>query len=451
MYYSILNNKFLFFLVNNHPLFSYSICTIRKFTDTYCIYVDSSLSIEIVKQYHDNVKILDIKNLNNCGKELPLNKPLLKVKHLLGEFDKLYDYEIIDEIDCFAHEGLIKSNFCESRPEKLVKNYNLKFHKNNSKPKVLFTAPYEFFEESLLSEITNNFDVIFAYNAPIDVIKKIITDREIIFTSTCPNYLLDSSILEDSNVRIIATPSTGTNHISEKVKNDEKFKIISIKDSKIIDEIYASSEFSFTLLLSIVKKLHLISNNAKYGIWRENETQMRSIELYDKKIGIIGYGRIGKKMAEYSKAFGMQVHIFDPYVDKTEDWLIVHKTKENLLSECDIVSLHYHLNDQTRNSFTEKDFQQMKNSAFFINTARGELVDEQAMLNALKNNLIKAAAIDVITNEHLQNKWNHPIVKYSRENKNLLLSSHVAGLTVESESKAAKDILMQLKSHLNER
>ena len=71
------------------------------------------------------------------------------------------------------------------------------------------------------------------------------------------------------------------------------------------------------------------------------------------------------------------------------------------------------------------------------------------MLEALKNKKIKAAAIDVISDEHLQNKWNHPVVKYAREKQNLLLSTHVAGLTVESETKAAKDIFKQLNVFLN--
>ena len=122
------------------------------------------------------------------------------------------------------------------------------------------------------------------------------------------NYLLDNSILGNSKIKVIATPSTGTNHIAESVLINNKFQIISIKESKVIEDIYASSEFSFTLLLALVKKLSITCDNSKYGIWRENETQMRSNELYGEKIGLIGYGRIDRKMANFSKAF---VNVFD--------------------------------------------------------------------------------------------------------------------------------------------
>ena len=204
-------------------------------------------------------------------------------KHLNGKIDKLFHYEINDELDCISIESLIKSNFCESRPTLLNKSYNLEFFKNKSKPKLLFTAPYEFFDDFFINHIIYNYDVVFAYNAPLSVVKDLIKDREIIFTSTCPNYLLDNSILENSKIKVIATPSTGTNHIAENILINNKFQIISIKESKVIEDIYASSEFSFTLLLALVKKLSITCDNSKYGIWRENETQMRSNELYGKK------------------------------------------------------------------------------------------------------------------------------------------------------------------------
>ena len=120
MYYSILNNELLFKVVNNHPLFSYALTTIRDFTDNYCVYVDSRLSIDIVKKYHENVKTLDNDKIDFNVKELPLHKPLLNSKHLNGKIDKLFHYEINDELDCISIESLIKSNFCESTLNKRV-------------------------------------------------------------------------------------------------------------------------------------------------------------------------------------------------------------------------------------------------------------------------------------------------------------------------------------------
>ena len=106
----------------------------------------------------------------------------------------------------------------------------------------------------MINEINEQYDVIYAYQAPYSKVKELIFDRDVLFTSTCPNYLVDNNLTDNSSLKIIATPSTGVNHISLKNKN---IKIISIKNSKVIEEIYASSEFSFTLLLALYKKLNM--------------------------------------------------------------------------------------------------------------------------------------------------------------------------------------------------
>ena len=176
----------------------------------------------------------------------------------------------------------------------------------------------------------------------------------------------------------------------------------------------------------------------------ENEELFRSNELNGKTIGIIGFGRIGKMMARFSNAMGMNVVIFDPFVISNDTKVTQLDSKEELLINSDIVSLHYHLTSETENSFNAYDFAIMKKGAFFLNTARAELVDEEAMLESLSNGHLKGAAVDVITYEYMYDKWNHPVVKFSREHDNLVLSPHVAGLTIESERKSANDIIDQL-------
>ena len=446
MYYSVLKDEILLKLINNHPVFSYALTAIKNFTDNYIVFVTNSSFIEIVSEYHDNVKFLDDSiSLPSQGTEIGLDRPLLNKNHLEGKIDRLYNFVIKDEIDFYSIIGLIKTDFCTSRPKKNNNKYHVEFKKNHGKPKLLITAPYSFFSLELINEINEQYDVIYAYQAPYSKVKELIYDRDVLFTSTCPNYLIDNNLTDNSSLKIIATPSTGVNHISLKNKN---IKIISIKNSKVIEEIYASSEFSFTLLLALYKKLNIVLENTLSGNWRQFESSLRSNELNNKKIGLIGFGRIGKKMAVFSKAFGMEVHVYDPFVE-IPDNVISHEDKNSLLQICDIVSLHYHLNDANHKSFNKNDFEQMKNDAVFINTSRGELIDEIALINALKNQKIRGAAVDVISEEHVENKWNHPLIRYARENANLLISSHVAGLTVESETKAASDIFKQLKHEIS--
>ena len=449
MYYSLIEEKILFEVVNNHPLFSYALNTLLKTGEKCIIYVKKEFDIELVKEYHDSVYWIDETVLFK-GDKIDLNRPLLSRKHLNGLKDKSYEFTVNDDFDLKCANSLICSNFCDSRPEKIFKRFKILKHRKISKPKLLFTAPYEFFEKSLKDYIKNNYEVTYAYQAPIKVIKSLIIDQDILFTSTCPTYLIDESLLRNSKIQIIATPSTGTNHIDMSYLSKKDIDLVSIKTSNIIEKIYASSEFSFTLLLAMVNKLPQVIDNAHHGGWRENETELRSNELDGMKIGLIGYGRIGKKMAKYSNALGMEVHVYDPKIEITEDWVVVHKIKSDLLKTCDIVSLHYHLDDDSKGSFSTKDFSIMRQGSYFLNTARAELVDEHAMLDNLRKGKLKAAAVDVISNEHIYNKWNHPVVKFARENDNLIVSSHVAGLTVESESKAAYDIFKQLeKKELN--
>ena len=448
MYYSIIDKEILFEEINYHPLFSYALNIVKNKYDKYTVYVSNEFDIEIVKEYYYDVLYFKENQIFE-GQNIELNRPLLNINHLKGQFDKLYNFQIKDTFDLVAAKSLISSDFCSSRPEKIYKKFTIHKIINPMKPRLLFTAPYDFFKEELTKYINKNYEVTYAYQAPENIIKSLIIDQDILFTSTCPTYLIDENLLNNSNIHTIASPSTGTNHIDMTYIRQKQIKVISIKKSPVIEKIYASSEFSFTLLLSMINKLPEIVNNAKLSGWRENESKFRSNELYGKKIGLLGYGRIGKKMAKYSRAFGMEVNVFDPYIDIKEKWINVHSSKSRLLKHCDIISLHYHLNESTKNSFTSKDFSIMKKNSFFLNTSRAEIVDENAMLESLKKNKLKAAAVDVISNEHIYNKWDHPVIKFARENNNLIVSSHVAGLTVESESKAATDILTQLKIHLN--
>jgi D-3-phosphoglycerate dehydrogenase len=317
------------------------------------------------------------------------------------------------------------------------------------KPKLLFSAPYEFFSKELRTDIESNFDVTYAYQAPQDVVKELLEDKEIWIVSTCPPYFMDQSFFGCSkNLKLVATPSTGTNHLDKEYLVKNKIGLVSIKESPVINDISASSEMSLTLLLAMVKNLNLVSKDSIGGIWREQETIFRSREMQELTIGLIGLGRIGKNMARYCEALNMKVQYFDPYVNVGT--YQKHESLATLLSTSDIVSLHYHLDSLTERSFDKQQFDLMKKGSYFLNTARGELVNENILLERLASGQIKAAAVDVISAEHTERKWDHPMVKYARENQNLILSPHVAGLTIDSESKAMNDLVRQVKAFCNE-
>jgi D-3-phosphoglycerate dehydrogenase len=385
--------------------------------------------------------------------EIEIIKVLFKNNQTNPEEILIRDYfnhlNITNNTDQLVAETLIAKDFFPYHPVRLKPPYKI-LNSLNNKPKLLFSAPYEFFPIHVKAMFEDMFNITYGFNAPADVTVQLLKNTEIWITGTCPPYYIDNEIFGHAkSLKIIASPSTGTNHINVKQAENQGIKICSIKTSDFLKNIHASSEHTFALLLAMIKKIPLVTSRAKLGEWRENEHELRSIELNGRTIGIIGYGRIGSNLAKYCHAFGMKILAYDPFKTITETYVTQVSNREELLKNAEIVSINYHLSSETVNSFGKQDFDLMLNGAYFLNTARGEIVDEWSMIENLKSGKLKAAAVDVISNETHLEKWNHPVIKYAREHENLIVSPHTAGLTIDSESKAAIEILNEINKALN--
>jgi phosphoglycerate dehydrogenase-like enzyme len=185
-----------------------------------------------------------------------------------------------------------------------------------------------------------------------------------------------------------------------------------------------------------VRKLNIAINYPIQGKWREEESKLRSIELYGKTAGIIGFGRIGSNLAKYLNSIGMKILYSDPYIKKNR-YKYKKSSLNNLLKKSDIVVLSAYLTKKTFNMCDDSFFNAMKKRPFFINTSRGELIEESALINALEKNKISGAAVDVIKGEQTEFIKKNTLVKYSKINENLIITPHIAGLSYESEKKAA--------------
>lgn len=350
-------------------------------------------------------------------------------------------------LDLYLAEALIRKGFCNNHPVKVSPELNIEVFRSTEKPKLLFSAGYEFMPH-LKEYVCENFDAVFAFGAPLEKVYELIEDREVWVCSPCPPYIINRDLLDAAvSLTILGTPSTGTNHIDVEYAKKRGIKVLSLSSSRIIEDIHASAEFSFALMLSMVKKIERGVEQARLGVWREREFEFRNIELNGKTLGLVGCGRIGRKMIRFAQAFGMYVLFSDPY--KTVKVAGVEQVElDELLAKSDIVSIHINLTDETRDMVDESFFGKMKDGAYFLNTSRGDVVDENALIAALKSGKLRAAAVDVIRNEHLAVKFNLPLIKYAREHNNLSVTPHIAGATVESEYKAAKYILDKTKEHL---
>jgi phosphoglycerate dehydrogenase-like enzyme len=193
------------------------------------------------------------------------------------------------------------------------------------------------------------------------------------------------------------------------------------------------SEFTMALLLGLAKNIPRCDRSVKEGQWDDKRELIHvSIELSGKTHGIVGLGKIGSRVAVCCKALGMRVVYFKRNRDINLERLlgVEYSPFEKLLRECDTISLHLPLTDQTRNMFDRPQFESMKKTALLINQSRGEVVNESAMVQVLKEGKIGGYATDVFEREPPDPK--SELLGF----KNVVAAPHMGGGTREARSRA---------------
>lgn len=236
------------------------------------------------------------------------------------------------------------------------------------------------------------------------------------------------------NLRFIVTNATGTNHIDIKEAKKRKIKIISLKGhTDFLEKIPSTAEETLALILALMRNIPWAFDDVKKGRW--DRDVWKGHQLFGKKLALLGFGRLGKIMSRYGRALGMEVMSADPYVSKKimKGFCVKKVDMKCLFQEADVLSVHVNLEDSTKGLIKNEHLKLMKKSAFFVNTSRGEIVDEEALLLLLKNKKIAGAALDVMQNEvggkHLKNNI---LLEYAKKNKNLIIVPHIGGATYEA-------------------
>lgn len=237
-----------------------------------------------------------------------------------------------------------------------------------------------------------------------------------------------------NNIKYILSPTTGINHIDKKYFSDKKIKIITLQnEKKFLSDIAASTEFTITLILISLRK---IKDFSKLKI-REN---FIGGEIYKKKVGIIGLGRIGNKVSKILKAFGASVYSYD--VENKKNNFSKVASLNYILKNCDIITINIPLNKKNYNFLNKDKLKKLKKNCLLINTSRGEVVDEKQIIHLIKKKLIFYST-DVIKNEHKQNIFT---LKNYNKFDNFIYTNHIGGLTNESILKTDNFILNKFKS-----
>ena len=159
------------------------------------------------------------------------------------------------------------------------------------------------------------------------------------------------------------------------------------------------AEHALGLMLALAKDIARMDTRMHQGFW--DKTQYRGVELFRKTLGLIGFGRIGRRVSQLVAPLQMKILISDPYIPQESIPAGIQRVSplENLLKEADIVSLHCPLTQETRNLIGDKELRTMKKSAFLINTARGGIVNEEALIAALREGKIAGAGLDTFSKE----------------------------------------------------
>ena len=336
------------------------------------------------------------------------------------------------------------------------------------KMKILFTAEYD---EQMISAIQSLGDVTMAGWAvgkpkiPEDELAKMVPETEIIITSY--DGITRKVIDATPHLKLIAcTRATPVNVDCDYAK--EKGIPVLYTPGRNSD---SAAELTIALLINCARHIPQAYQALHQGLYcapdqgkgRETKSGLKEditwgiganqpymvfkgMELKGRNLGIIGFGSIGKRVAQIARAFGMNILVYDPYAGEIDvDTIGQRKVDLNtLLSEADFVSCHVKITPATRGMMGKEQFAKMKSTAYFINTSRAAAVDEEALIEALRSDTIAGAALDVFASEPIA--CNHPFIRELGDR--VVVTPHIAGATNDAITNHTKMIVSDIRRFL---
>ncbi len=266
-------------------------------------------------------------------------------------------------------------------------------------------------------------------------LREILINKDINTIVCNPNkqdFIIDEELLKQTKIKIINTCSTGLNHIDVDYCINNNITIQSHKnDLELINELPSTSELAFGLMIDLMRHI-TNSNNFVKSQKKWDYTYFVGNQIRNSNIGIVGFGRLGKMMYNFCKAFDANIFVYDPYV---KDPRVNCKTIEELFEKSKIVSLHVHVTQETKGLI---NYKLLNNGVdYLVNTSRGEIVNEEDVIKALHNKKLKGYGTDVLENEFDDIKDSNFFL-LENKNLNVILTPHVGGMTIEGQTKAYK-------------
>jgi len=253
----------------------------------------------------------------------------------------------------------------------------------------------------------------------------------------------------------VVSATTGLNHIDLDACAARDISVISLKgETAFLTDITATAELTVSLMLEAMRgtgRAHRAVT--KEGSWERD--RFRGLQLGGRTLGIVGLGRLGAMVADYAHAFRMNVLFCDPRPDKViaPPAFVQRASFDELLAASDIVSLHADHTHRNRGLFDDAAFARMKPTAIFVNTARGEMVDEAALLRALRAGTIGGAALDVLDRETERARLGleHPLIAYAGSDDSLVITPHIGGACHDAMALSERFVAQKLVAYIRRR
>lgn len=242
-----------------------------------------------------------------------------------------------------------------------------------------------------------------------------------------------------TKLKVIARGGVGVDNIDVAAAKERGIVVLNTPGASAI----SVAELTFAHMLAVCRFLHVSTMEMRQGKWPKKEYS-KGIELYKKKLGILGLGNIGKEVARRALAFGMHVLAYDPLLSPL-DFFIEITTKERVLKEADFITLHLPYDKKQGPVIGKNEFDMMKQGVILINCARGGVVDEAALLEALNSGKVAAAGLDVFANEP-PTEAQQALIQHPR----VSVSPHIGGSTEEAQDRIGIEIAEKINKALSE-
>jgi phosphoglycerate dehydrogenase-like enzyme len=245
--------------------------------------------------------------------------------------------------------------------------------------------------------------------------------------------IISDIIKASSTLKYIIVPAVGYEWVDIKTATEKGIKILNCPTQNA----KAVANYTIALIFAVTRQIVTADIALRNEKWKEDISAYKGIELSGKKLGLIGYGNIGKDVEQLAKALGMEVIYANSKTSSEE--------LDHLVSSADIISLHAPLTTSTNNILNEKRLRMMKKGSYLINTARGAEVDQKTLAELLENGHLAGAALDVFVNEPLTGDPSKEIVKLANM-PTVVATPHIAFNTEETDKRLGDELIADIKS-----